>query len=235
MNCQYLIKCKRIEELEKLKSRCEVGLPYVWVWANLEDKEIFPVYVEVSFVEKYGLILHDILDQEKFVKEKEMNDRAGIIFRTYDEFIRNEADTIKASMDIQSRIKVLTKDGIISMTPKELAVHIQEQTLTQVYAGELHFLESKDNSGYNLKKIQEYSKEELCIINKSHRYLRELKSDTFYYQISTKTNALKLKEYREKVEIPERIKELVRKKEFLKNKIKGIDLEITRLKKELTD
>lgn len=133
------------------------------------------------------------------------------------------------------QIRVYTRDGIISMTPKELAVHIQEQTLTQVYAGELHFLESEDNSGYNLKKIQEYSKEELCIINKSHRYLRELKSDTFYYQISTKTNTLKLKEYREKVEIPERIKELVRKKEFLKNKIKGIDLEITRLKKELTD
>lgn len=133
------------------------------------------------------------------------------------------------------QIRVYTRDGIILIPPKELAVRIQEQTLTQVYAGELYFLEVEDNSGYNLKKLQEYSREELCIVNKSHRYLRELGSDTFYYQISTKTNALKLKEYREKVEIPERIKELVRKKEFLKNKIKGIDLEITRLKKELTD
>ena len=235
MNCRYLIKCKRMEELEKLKSRCEVGLPYAWVWANLEDIKNFPVYIEVSFIEMYGLMLHDILDQEKFAKEKEMNDRADIVFRTYDEFIRNEADTIKASMDIQSKIKVLTKDGIILMTPKELAVRIQEQTLTQVYAGELHFLEAEDKSDYNLKKIQEYSKEELCIINKSHRYMREFECDTFYYQISTKTNALKLKEYRKKVEIPERTKELVRKKEFLKNKIKSIDLEITRLKKELTD
>lgn len=127
------------------------------------------------------------------------------------------------------------RDSYVNETPKEIAERIKNQTLTQVYAGELHFLETEDKSDYNLKKLQEYSKEELCIINKSHRYLRERESDIFYYQISTKTNALKLKEYREKVEIPERIKELVREREFLKNKIKNIDLEITRLKKELTD
>lgn len=130
---------------------------------------------------------------------------------------------------------VYLRDSYVDETPKELAVRIQEQTLTQVYAGELHFLEVEDKSDYNLKKLQEYSREELCIINKSHRYLREFESDVFYYQISTKANALKLKEYRERVEVPERIKELTRKKEFLKNKIKDIDLEISRLKNELTN
>lgn len=136
------------------------------------------------------------------------------------------------------------RDSYVNETPKEIVERIKNQTLTQVYAGELFFFDEGDTSDKNLKELLRVSDVGLCVVHKRTSTMnmpkdytknRYMKVNVCSYQICTVENANNLKKYLLEVAYPQRIKELKEEKAKWEKRVENADKTIKKLQERLKD